>query len=45
MVDEFFEAIDSDDFEKARSLMRRAGVETLTIKIVLEKMAAADGDH
>lgn len=44
-VDEFFDAIDSDDFDKAKSLMRRAGIETPTIKIVLEKMAAADGDH
>jgi hypothetical protein len=44
-VDSFFDAIDSDDFVKATSLMRRAGVDEATIKLVLKKMAAADGDH
>lgn len=44
-VDDFFEAIDSDDFAKAASLMRRAQVDSETIEIVLKKMAEADGDH
>lgn len=44
-VDDFFEAVDSDDFAKAKSLMKRAGVDLETIAIVLKKMNAADGEH
>jgi len=44
-VDAFFEAIDSDDFGKAQSLMKRAGVDSETIAIVLRKMGHADGEH
>lgn len=41
-VDAFFEAVDSDDFRRAESLMRLARVESETIAIVLRKMAEAD---
>ena len=41
-VDEFFEAVDSDDFSKARALMRRANVDSETIALVLQKMENAD---
>jgi hypothetical protein len=44
-VDDFFEAIDSDDFGKAKSLMRRANIDWETIAIVLKKMGSADGEH
>ncbi|MEW6055500.1 MAG: hypothetical protein AB1540_02720 [Bdellovibrionota bacterium] len=44
-VDDFFEAIDSDDFSKARSLMKEANVDSETIAIVLKKMSEADGAH
>jgi hypothetical protein len=44
-VEAFFDAIDSDDFEKAGQLMRKAGLSAPTIQIVLKKMAAADGEH
>ncbi|HEX7662873.1 MAG TPA: hypothetical protein VF407_00100 [Polyangiaceae bacterium] len=44
-VDDFFDAIDADDEERAGSLMRRAGVDSPTISIVLKKMRAADGEH
>jgi iron uptake system EfeUOB component EfeO/EfeM len=44
-VDAFFEAIDSDDFEKAKSLMKRANVDSETIAVVLKKMGDADGEH
>lgn len=44
-VDEFFEAVDSDNFAKAQSLMRRAKVDAETIAIVLRMMGDADGDH
>ena len=44
-LDTFFEAIDADDFSKAQSLMKRAGVDSETIAIVLKKMSDADGEH
>lgn len=44
-LDEFFEAIDSDDFERAKSLMRRANIDVETMAMVLKKMADADGNH
>ena len=44
-VGAFFEAIDSDDFARAKALMKRAGVDTETIAMVLKKMADADGEH
>lgn len=43
--DAFFDALDSDDFRKATSLMRRAGVDEETIQIVLRRMEDADGEH
>ncbi len=42
-VDEFLDAVDSDDFEKARRLMRKAGVDSDTIQIVMKRMADPDG--
>lgn len=44
-VEAFFEAIDSDDFARAKQLMKRAGVDAETIAIVLQKMADADSEH
>jgi hypothetical protein len=44
-LDDFFEAIDSDDFDKAKSLMVRAKIDSETIAIVLKKMATAGGEH
>ena len=41
-VDAFFEAIDSDDFSKAKLLMRRADVDSETIAIVLKKMSKSE---
>ena len=38
-VDDFFEAIDADDFGRAQSLMKRANIDAETIAIVLKKMA------
>ena len=38
-VDAFFEAVDSDDFEEAKRLMRRAQVDAGTIQLVLRKMS------
>lgn len=44
-IDEFYAAIDADDFDKAGKLMRRAGVDVDTIRIVLRKMSDADSKH
>ena len=41
-VDEFYEAIDSDDFQKAKSLMKIARIDLETIEIVLKKMLNSD---
>ncbi len=41
-VDAFFEAIDSDDFAKAKTLMKRAAIDEETIALVLKKMSTAD---
>jgi hypothetical protein len=44
-VDDFLEAVDSDDFATAKRLMKAAKVDRATIKIVLRKMGEADGEH
>ena len=44
-VDEFLEAVDADDFDKAKALLRQAQVDLKTIATVLRKMADADGEH
>jgi hypothetical protein len=44
-LEEFFEAIDSDDVERAEALMKRANVDASTIAIVLEKMEEGDAEH
>ena len=44
-VEDFFDAIDSDDVERATALMRRAGVDAPTIATVVRKMEEADGEH
>lgn len=44
-VDDFFDAVDSDNFGKAASLMKRANIDSETIAIVLKKMGDADGEH
>jgi hypothetical protein len=44
-VDDFFDAVDYDDFSKAESLMKRANIDRTTIAIVLKKMSDADGEH
>lgn len=44
-VDDFFDAIDSDDFEQAKKLMKQAGLDAKTINIVLRKMNESGGDN
>lgn len=45
VVEEFFEAIDSDDFDLAESLMKQARIDPDTIDTVLQKMNDADGEY
>jgi hypothetical protein len=44
-IDEFFEAIDSDDVRHAVALMKRADLDPSTIATVVRKMEEADGQH
>ena len=44
-VDDFYEAIDADNFNKAATLMRQARIDADTIALILKKMRAADGQH
>ena len=44
-VDDFFDAIDSDDFDEAEALMKSAKIDPKTIAVVLKKMHEADGSH
>jgi hypothetical protein len=44
-VEEFFDAIDSDDPKRAASLMKKAKIDASTIAMVVRKMQAGDGEH
>ncbi len=44
-IEDFFEAIDADDVERATSLMKKARIDAPTIAIVVHKMQDADGEH
>lgn len=37
-VDEFFDAVDSDNFNLAKSLMKKAKIDLETISLVLQQM-------
>lgn len=44
-LDEFFDAIDSDDFRRVTVLMKKAKIDSKTIAIVIQKMGDADQAH
>jgi hypothetical protein len=44
-VDDFFDAVDSDDVELATSLMKKARIDASTIAMVVRKMEDGDGEH
>jgi len=44
-VEDFFDAVDSDDVARATALMKRAGLDASTIATVVSKMEAGDGEH
>ena len=45
LVDDFLEAIDSDDVEGIISLLRDAEVDDESIQVVLKKLLSSDGKH
>jgi hypothetical protein len=44
-VEDFFDAIDADDVERAISLMKKAKLDASTIAMVVRRMEDADGEH
>jgi len=44
-VEEFFDAVDSDDVRRAIQLMRSADVSASMIATVVQKMEESDGEH
>jgi hypothetical protein len=44
-IDDFFDAIDSDDVRRAVDLMQQADVDAATIAVVVKKMEESDGQH
>ena len=44
-VDEFFDAIDSDDTQQAARLMRQANIDASTIALVVAKIEQGDAEH
>lgn len=44
-LDPFWEAIDSDDHNKVRSLLQQAKIDRMTINGVLQAMNDNDGKH
>ena len=44
-VEDFFDAIDSDDIQRAIALMKKAGIDASTIAIVVHKIEDSDGEH
>jgi len=44
-VEDFFDAIDSDDVDRATALMKEARVDASTIALVVRKIEDADGEH
>ena len=44
-VEDFVDAVDSDDVERATALMKRAKLDAATIATVIRKMEESDGEH
>jgi hypothetical protein len=44
-VDEFLDAIDSDDVQRATTLMERSAVDASAIATVIEKIEQSDSEH
>lgn len=44
-VEDFFDAVDSDDVDRAKALMKKADIDAATIATVIRKMEESDGEH
>jgi hypothetical protein len=44
-LEDFFDAVDSDDVHRATQLMKRANIDASTFAVVVSKMEAGDGEH
>jgi hypothetical protein len=44
-VEEFFDAVDADDVQRATTLMKSANLDASTIAIVIKKMKDSDDEH
>jgi iron uptake system EfeUOB component EfeO/EfeM len=44
-VDEFLDAVDSDDIARAKSLMKAARIDASTIATVVRKIEEGDSEH
>jgi hypothetical protein len=44
-VEDFFDAVDSDDVDRATQLMKRANIDASTIAVVIGKMEAGGDEH
>jgi len=44
-VDDFFDAVDADDTQRATALMKQASIDASTIATVIKKMEESDGEH
>lgn len=44
-LDDFFEAIDSDNFSKIKSLLKQAQIDTQTASLVLKKIIDSSDEH
>jgi len=44
-VEDFFDAVDEDDVQRATSLMRKANIDAPTIATVIRKMRNSNGEH
>jgi hypothetical protein len=44
-IEDFFDAIDLDDIDRATSLMKKANIDAATIAIVVRKIKEGDAEH
>jgi hypothetical protein len=44
-VEDFFDAVDSDDVQRATALMKRANLDPVTIATVVRKIEDGDAEH
>jgi hypothetical protein len=44
-VEDFFDAIDADDVDRATRLMKQANIDPATIAVVIRKIEEGDAEH